>query len=116
MDNRRRHQRYKTSQPITAVMHLGAQSRLVIVSVLNISREGMLIAGELEAYDLSTGSTVNLDLYSSEPREVIAKCQVKVIDFRGEGRFGLHIERISTAELERMMSFATPKPDCQKKR
>ena len=105
MDDRRKHSRYSLKQPVTAAVQFEDNHRLVVFSVMNISREGMLIAGELEACDLQDKSVVIIELFSSRPRELIVKCLGKIIDFRGEGKFGVHIEKITASDQYRMMGM-----------
>lgn len=105
MRERRKHPRFKVKQPVTAVVRLPYADKILLFSILNISNEGMLIAGELEAVSLKDGETISIELFSSAPREQIVLCQARVIDFRGDGKFGVHIEEISKGDQQRMMSM-----------
>ena len=105
MIERRRHPRYRVKQPVTAAVKLQDTDKLILFSVLNISLEGMLIAGELEAVDLKDGTIVTIELFSSKPREQIVVCRSRIIDFRGDGKFGVHIEEINKSDQERMMNM-----------
>ena len=107
MSERRKYERFKVCQPITAAVRIGEGSNLYLFSVIDVSEEGMLVAGELEAMDLNDGAQVNISLFSTEPREMFLSCQGVVVDFRGEGKFGFEVPDLSSEERNRLLNICS---------